>query len=129
MVMSQGKYSGKTIEKSLNTLYYVKNKKIFVHCQREGWCTSEIFAYWINEIFLPYENEISEKCLLIMDNASSHISNTTLNQKLFVLLFYLPVSPLRRKSVCLLFSLTTWFSRRTRRLPCGATRRPAALSR
>ena len=69
---------GKTIEKSLNTLYYVKNKKIFVHCQREGWCTSEIFAYWINEIFLPYENEISEKCLLIMDNASSHISNTTL---------------------------------------------------
>ena len=49
-----------------------------MHCQREGWCTSEIFVYWINEIFLPYENEISEKCLLIMDNASSHISNTTL---------------------------------------------------
>ena len=49
-----------------------------MHCQREGWCTSEIFVYWIKEIFLSYENEISEKCLLIMDNASSHISNTTL---------------------------------------------------
>ena len=69
---------GKTIEKSLRNIYYAKNKKVFVHCQKDGWCTSEIFAFWIKEILLPYEEEISEKYLLIMDNAPSHISNVSL---------------------------------------------------
>ena len=56
----------------------MQKKKFFVHCQKDGWCTSEIFAFWIKEILLPYEEEISEKCLLIMDNAPSHISNVSL---------------------------------------------------
>ena len=34
---------GKTIEKNLNQIYYVKNKDIFVICQPQGWCISEIF--------------------------------------------------------------------------------------
>ena len=44
----------------------------------DGWCTSEIFAFWIKEILLRYKEEISEKCLLIMDNEPSHISNVSL---------------------------------------------------
>ena len=36
---------GKTIEKSRNNIYYTKNKKVFVHCQKDGWYTSEIFSY------------------------------------------------------------------------------------
>lgn len=27
---------GKTIEKQMNDLYYVKNKEIYIHCQPEG---------------------------------------------------------------------------------------------
>ena len=65
---------GKTIEKNLQNIYYVKNKEVFIHCQKNGWCTSEIFILWIKEIFIPYQESIGEKCLLILDKALSHIS-------------------------------------------------------
>lgn len=69
---------GKYIEKNLNTLYFVKNKSIFVRSQKSGWCTSELFATYIKEIFLPYQKNLGEKCLLIMDQASSHVSNESI---------------------------------------------------
>jgi len=33
---------------------------------------------WINKIFLPYQNSLEEKVLLIFDQATSHISNESL---------------------------------------------------
>ena len=48
---------------------------MYVHCQKEGWCKSHIFTYWIKEvyIYIPYQKSISEKCLLILDNATEDI--------------------------------------------------------
>ena len=34
---------------------------------------------WIKEVFISYETEIGEKCLLIMDRASCHISAESLS--------------------------------------------------
>lgn len=58
---------GKTIEKQLQDLYYAKNHEMYVNCQSQGWCTTELFCSWIKEIFLQYENFIAEKCLLVLD--------------------------------------------------------------
>ena len=63
----------------MNNIYYVKNKDIFVRCQPQGWCTSEIFEYWVKEIFFPYQSFIKEKCLLILDKSSAHISSDSIN--------------------------------------------------
>lgn len=60
----------KTIEKELRGLLYVREKSKFIYCQSDGWCTSYIFKEWIKEIFLPYEKEYGNKCLLILDKAS-----------------------------------------------------------
>jgi hypothetical protein len=35
---------GKTIEKQMNDLYYVINKEMYIHCQPQGWCTTELFC-------------------------------------------------------------------------------------
>ena len=59
-VIAKGE-EGKTIEKQLQDLYYVKNKKIYVFCQPQSWCTSELFCLWKKEIFIPYENFFTEK--------------------------------------------------------------------
>ena len=69
---------GKTIEKQLQDLYYVKNHEMYVHCQSQGWYTTELFCLWIKEVFLPYENFIAEKCLLVLNKASVHLSNESL---------------------------------------------------
>ena len=34
---------GKTIEKELRGLPYVRDKSMFIFCQSDGWCTSHIF--------------------------------------------------------------------------------------
>ena len=70
---------GKTVEKNLRKLSYVINGDIFIHCQKEGWCTTDIFECWIKEIFLPYQKMVCEKCLLTLDNASAHNSNNALD--------------------------------------------------
>lgn len=62
----------------MNDLFYVKNKNMFIHCQPQGWCTSELFCAWVKEVFIPYENLLSEKCLLVMDKASVHISDDSI---------------------------------------------------
>lgn len=73
LVIIKGKL-GKTIKKNLRKLNYVTNKEMYIYCQPQGWCTSEIFSFWLNDIFIPYEKSIGQKCLLILDKASSHIS-------------------------------------------------------
>ena len=69
---------GKSIEKNLLSLPFIKKGVMYVHCQKEGWCTSQIFNYWLKEVYLPYQNFISEKCLLILDNATAHNSKDSL---------------------------------------------------
>ena len=61
---------------------------IFIHCQSNGWYTSEVFELWINEVFLPYQNNIGEKCLLVFDQASSRISLESLIKKIFHKSYY-----------------------------------------
>ena len=41
--------------------------------------SSHIFTYWIKEVYIPYKKPISEKCLLILDNATAHNSKDSLN--------------------------------------------------
>ena len=70
--------SGKSIEKELRSLSYVRNGNVYVYCQPQGWCTLSLFQEWIKMVFLPYEKEYGEKCLLIMDKASGYISKDSL---------------------------------------------------
>ena len=46
---------GKSIEKELRTLPYERDKKIFIYCQQDAWCTTSIFKEWVNVVFKPYE--------------------------------------------------------------------------
>jgi len=69
---------GKTIENHLKNLEYIFKNKIFVCCQEKGWCTKDIFANWIKNIFIPYQKSLNDKCSNIFDMASSHISNYSL---------------------------------------------------
>ena len=70
---------GKTIEKQMNDLYYVKNKEMYIHCQPQDWCTTELFCMWIKEVFIPYDNQIAKKCLLVLDKASVHVSEESIS--------------------------------------------------
>ena len=70
---------GKYIETTLKKLEYVKNKNMFVLCQEDGWCTTRIFQEWIKNIYIPYQNYIMEKCLLVLDMATCHVSKEALN--------------------------------------------------
>ena len=52
---------GDNLEKSLNTLPIVKNKKIFSYCQPNSWCDNHIFINWMKYIYLSYQNNIIKK--------------------------------------------------------------------
>ena len=66
---------GKRIEKELSAHKLVQNKRIYVKCQPNSWCTTDIFKYWIKEIFLKYEYNIKSKCILVLDKAPSHFND------------------------------------------------------
>ena len=67
------------LENELNTLPIVRDKKIFVYCQENAWCNTDIFLNWFKKIYLNYELfKIKKKCLLILDKAPSHCTNTIL---------------------------------------------------
>ena len=58
----------------------VKEKKIYIKCQENSWCTTDLFKFWLNKIFLHYQNCIKKKnCLLIFDRATSHINSDIIN--------------------------------------------------
>ena len=69
----------KIIENHLKNLEYVVNKKFFVCCQENGWCSEDIFAELLKNIFIFYQNCLNEKCLLIFDMASSHVSKFSID--------------------------------------------------
>ena len=67
------------LENELNTLPIVRDKKIFVYCQENAWSDTDIFLSWLKNIYLNYELfKIKKKCLLILDKAPSHCTNTIL---------------------------------------------------
>ena len=51
---------------------------MFIYCQHNAWCINFIFKEWIQKVFKPYEKSLGDKCLLIIDKASSHASNDSL---------------------------------------------------
>ena len=69
---------GAKIEKELNSLPLVKNKKIYVCCQRNSWCTYAIFNKWLKEVYKIYEINNGYKCILILDHAPSHDNPNTI---------------------------------------------------
>lgn len=68
---------GEIIENHLRKLD-VKNNNLLVYCQRRGWCTNLFFIEWIKLVLLSYQRSIQEKCLVVLDKASSHISNDSI---------------------------------------------------
>ena len=71
---------GKRKEEELNKLEIVKKKKIFVKCQEKAWCNTELFKFWINNVFIIYQKLVVKKnCILILDQATSHINNGIIN--------------------------------------------------
>ena len=61
MLILKGK-TGKKKENILNNFDLLKkDKKIYVKCQDNSWCTAELFKFWIKNIFLPYQNNIVKK--------------------------------------------------------------------
>lgn len=69
---------GKTVETNLRKLEYVRNNKLFIYYQNNAWCDNFIFKEWIKKIFIPYQKSLCEKCILIIDKASSHSSDDSL---------------------------------------------------
>ena len=51
---------------------------MFIYCQNNVWCDNFIFKEWIKKIFIPYQKSLCEKCILIIDKASSHSSDDSL---------------------------------------------------
>lgn len=70
---------GKTVEQNLRNLPYAKNKNMLIYCNPNAWCDKFIFSEWLFKIFLKYQTALGEKCLLIVDSASSHSSEESIN--------------------------------------------------
>ena len=69
---------GKTVESKLRKIEYVRNKQMFIYCQNNAWCDKFIFNEWIKNIYILYQKLLLEKCLLIIEKASSHSSDDSL---------------------------------------------------
>lgn len=64
---------GKSVENNSRKLPCVINKNMYIFYQAIS--QYDIFNEWIFKIFLHYQNSLGEKCLLILDKASSHSSD------------------------------------------------------
>ena len=70
---------GKTVEQNLRNLPYAKNKNMLIYCNQNAWWDKYIFSEWLFKIFLKYQTALGEKCLLLVDSASSHSSEESIN--------------------------------------------------
>ena len=52
---------------------------MLIYCNPNAWCDKYIFSEWLFKIFLKYQTSLGEKCLLIIDSASSHSSEESIN--------------------------------------------------
>ena len=57
---------GAKIEKKLNSLPLVINKKIYVCCQQNSWRTYVIFNNWMRDIYKKYEINNRRKSIFIL---------------------------------------------------------------
>ena len=64
---------GKITEKKLKEPEEVKQKKIYICCQKNSWEISDIIIKCFNYIFKAYELlKAKNNCLLILDKAPTH---------------------------------------------------------
>ena len=71
LIVFRGKTDG-PLEKELQKNIYVKNYSIFVKCQENSWVNSNIFKFWLINVWFKYTNAQTHRCLLILDQATSH---------------------------------------------------------
>lgn len=67
-------------EKQLQKNIHIINKKVYTTCQKKAWCDTQVFLNWYNKIYLKYESDLKEKCLLILDKSPSHCNDIILNE-------------------------------------------------
>ena len=62
------------------------------HCSAKGWINEDLFAKWLEHLFIPETASIQRPLLLIMDNLSAHISIKAIEiaQKHGIILLCLP---------------------------------------
>ena len=66
---------GQKIKKDLSSYKLVKNNWVYVKCQLNSWCTTDIVKFWIKEIFLKNEYNIKDEWLLVLDKAPCHFND------------------------------------------------------
>ena len=69
---------GIKIEKELNSLPFLINKKKYVWCQQNSWGTYVIFNNWLKDVYKKYEINSGYKCILILDHEPSHHNPNTI---------------------------------------------------
>ena len=69
---------GAKIEKELNSLPLIINKKIYVCFQQNRRCTYIIFNNWLIDIYKKYEINSGHKGILILDHALWHDNPNTI---------------------------------------------------
>ena len=52
---------------------------MLIYFNQNAWWDKYIFSEWLFKIFLKYQTSLGEKCLLIIDSASSHSSEEYIN--------------------------------------------------
>lgn len=68
--------TGKRKGEKLNKLKCVQKKQIFIKCQENAWCNTELFKYWIKNIFFKYQKLTVKRIFtFIFNKATSHINN------------------------------------------------------
>ena len=76
-IIFKGKSNNPKINNKLKKNLYIQNKKIFVNFNSNAWSTTDIILDWIEKVYNPYirKDPLLDNALLIMDKASSHISD------------------------------------------------------
>ena len=64
-------------ELELQKNFHVQNRRIYDQCQENIWADSEVFQYWLENIFFNNKHiNNSLKKILILDRATSHYDLT-----------------------------------------------------
>lgn len=71
--------SNKNNEKRYNRLNVVKNKRILIFFQENGWINDSIFKKRFDNIYLEHENKVKKKCLFLLDKAPSHLTKNIIS--------------------------------------------------
>ena len=76
LLIFKGKKGAKK-ELELQKNFHVQNRRIYVQCQENSWADSEVFQYWLENIFFNNKHiNNSLKKILILDRATSHYDLT-----------------------------------------------------